>query len=284
MSFRVVATGRHPPAGAPPCDLLDPVSVAACIAATKPHLVVNAAGSASVGRSWEHPDESFALNAAGVLNLLEALAREAPEAHLVCLSSADVYGDRPTAQLPLREDLAPLPITPYGAGKAAMEVLCGQYARGRGLRIAVVRAFNLIGPGQDPRFAVSGFARRLAAAEASGAASIELALGNPGAVRDFVDVRDGACALLEISRRQLSGTFNLCSGRGESMQGLVDRLAGLADVETTVCHDAGMLRPADPAALIGDPDALREATGFSAATPLSQSLADLIEWWRTREP
>ena len=97
-----------------------------------------------------------------------------------------------------------------------MEVVCGQYARARGLRLAVARVFNLIGPGQSPRFAVPGFARRIAAAERGGD-EVELALGNADAVRDFVDVRDGARALLELSRQELQGTYNLCSGQGATI-------------------------------------------------------------------
>jgi GDP-4-dehydro-6-deoxy-D-mannose reductase len=279
--LRVIPATRGGTELAPPCDLLDPASVAVCVAAVKPDLVVNAAGSASVGRSWERPGEAFAVNATGVLNLLEAVAGSAPAAHVLCMSSADVYGVREKGELPLREQLEPRPATPYGAGKAAMEVLCGQYARARGLRIAVARAFNLIGPGQSPRFAVPGFARRIAAAERTGEEA-ELALGNAAAVRDFSDVRDGARALLELSRRELTGTYNLCSGTGTTIAGLVEELARQARVPVSVRRDPGLERPADPPALVGDPGRLREATGHAAEIPLQRSLADLLEEWRAR--
>ena len=136
--------------------------------------------------------------------------------------------------------------------------------------IAVARAFNLIGPGQSSRFAVPGFARRIAAAERTGE-EVELALGNAAAVRDFSDVRDGARALLELSRRELTGTYNLCSGTGTTIAGLVEDGALVED-------DA----PPDPPALVGDPGRLREATGHAAEIPLQRSLADLLEEWRAR--
>jgi GDP-4-dehydro-6-deoxy-D-mannose reductase len=280
--LRVVAASHGLDGEAPLCDLLDPAAVAACVEAVAPDLVVNAAGAASVGRSWERPAETFAVNASGVLNLLEALARLAPAAHLLCISSADVYGVRGEGELPLAEDLEPRPVTPYGASKVAMEVLCDQYARSRGLRIGIARAFNLIGPGQSPQFAIPGFARRIVAAEREGEAEVELALGNGDAVRDFVDVREGAGALLELSRRELCGTYNLCSGRGATIAELVGELAAAARVPVTVRHDPGLERPADPPALVGDPRRLREASGFAAAIPLKQSLVDLLDGWRTR--
>ena len=280
--FHVAAAGRRPRAGASPCDLLDPVAVSACVEAVKPDLVVNAAGAASVGRSWKRPAETFAINATGVLNLLEAVVRWAPEAHVLCISSADVYGWRETEALPLREELEPLPITPYGASKAAMEMLCGQYARGHGLRIGVARAFNLIGPGQSGDFAVSGFARSVAEAELAGAPGVELTLGNSAAVRDFVDVRDAARGLLELSRQGLGGTHNLCSGTPLTIAELVEQISRSARLPLTVRRDPGLERPADPPALVGDPRRLREATGFVPEISLEQSLADLLDWWRAR--
>lgn len=278
--LRVVAPGREATADAPGCDLLDPASIGACLEATGPDLIVNAAGAASVGHSWERPAETFATNATGVLNLLEAVSGSAPEAHVLCISSADVYGIREEPELPLGEELAPRPVTPYGASKAAMEVVCDQYARGRGLRVAVARVFNLIGPGQAPGFAVPGFARRIAAAEREGGTEVLLKIGNGGAVRDFVDVGEGAQALLELSRRRLGGTYNLCSGRGVTIAELVGELAAAARVPVTVRHDPGLERPVDPPALVGDPGRLREATGFEAATPLARSLEGLLDEWR----
>jgi GDP-4-dehydro-6-deoxy-D-mannose reductase len=278
--FDVVPAGREPGAGALACDLLDPGAVSACLEAVRPGFVVNAAGAASVGRSWERPAETFAVNATGVLNLLEAVARQAPAAHVLCISSADVYGAPGAEALPLSEAVAPAPLTPYGAGKAAMEVLCGQYGRGRGLRVAVARAFNLVGPGQSPGFAIPSFARSVVEAERAGAPQVDLALGNPDAARDFVDVREAAGALAEIARRELNGTYNLCSGRGTTITELVETLATLSPLRVETHRDPTLVRPVDPPALVGDPRRLREATGFAAETPLVRSLADLLEGLR----
>jgi GDP-4-dehydro-6-deoxy-D-mannose reductase len=278
--LEVAAAGREARGAVPPCDLLDAAAVAACVEAVAPDLVVNAAGAASVGRSWERPGETFAANATGALNLLEAVARKAPGAHVLCLSSADVYGIRDEAELPLAESLEPRPVSPYGASKAAMEVVCDQYARARELRVAVVRTFNLIGPGQSSRFAIPSFARQIAAAERQGGEGLELTLGNGDAVRDFVDVRDGARGLLELSLRGLRGTYNLCSGRGATIADLATELSAAARVPVAVRRDPGLERPADPPALVGDPRRLREASGFAAEIPLARTLADLLDSWR----
>ncbi len=277
--LRVVAADRDGVDGTR-CDLLDPDSVAACVAEADPRLVINMAGAASVAKSWERPVEDFAVNATGALNLLEAVARNAPDAHVVCASSAEVYGEPGEDRLPFTEDLTMEPLTPYGAAKASMEVLCDQYARGRGLRVAVIRAFNQIGPGQSPAFAASGFARQIAAAEAAGAERVELAVGNLAGARDFTDVRDTARAFAEVARRELTGTFNLCSGRALRLEALVEEMSRATPLPVEIRPDPSLSRPVDPTVVYGSPARLHKAIGWAPEIPLSRTVADLLDWWR----
>lgn len=296
--LRVVGASRAAAGPVPACDLLDPAAVDRCLAAVRPDLVFNAAGSASVARSWERPAEVFAANATGVLNLLEAVARHAPAAHVTCLSSAAVYGEPGPERMPLGEEAPAVPVSPYGAGKAAMEAVCGQYARARGLPIAVVRAFSLIGPGQPAYSTASGLARQIAAAEReapgaeragagpvrgaadrAGRGTVALRLGNPGAARDTTDVRDAARALVAVATQRLLGTYNLCSGRAPTVAELAAGLAAASALEVTTRVDPSLARPADPPLLLGDPSRLA-AAGYAPQIPLERSLADLLAWWR----
>jgi GDP-4-dehydro-6-deoxy-D-mannose reductase len=264
----------------PRCDLLDPVSVKECVAAARPARVVNMAGAASVAASWEDPAGAFAVNATGVLHLLEAVARHAPEAHVLCASSAEVYGEPSEDRLPFAEDQPPAPITPYGESKVDMEAFCDRFAHDHGLKIAVIRAFNQIGPGQSPTFAASGFARQIAAAEAAGAERVDLAVGNLAAARDFTDVRDTARAFLDVSRRELTGTFNLCSGKATKLEDLVTEMAKATPLLVEIVPDPSLARAADPSTVYGDPARLREATGWEPRIPLARTVADLLDWWR----
>jgi GDP-4-dehydro-6-deoxy-D-mannose reductase len=278
----VVAAGRGD-GDALACDLLDPDSVAACVEAAAPDLVVNMAGAASVAAGWERWEETFAVNATGVLNLLGAVARTVPGAHVLCVSSAEVYGEAGEESLPFAEDLPLEPVTPYGASKAAMETVCDFYARGQGPRVAVVRAFSQIGPGQSPDFPVSGFARRIVSAERAGAEEVELAIGNLAAARDFTDVRDAARAFLEISRRELTGAFNLCTGRALKLEDLIEEMGRATPLPLRIVSDPSLRRPVDPNVVYGDPGRLREATGWQPRIPLSQTVTDLLGWWRSEQ-
>jgi GDP-4-dehydro-6-deoxy-D-mannose reductase len=278
--LRVVAASRLGDAETPPCDLLDRDSVDRCMQAVAPDLIVNAAGSPSVARSWEYPDEAHAINADGVRNLLEAAARSAPHAHLVCISSAAVYGRPGEEEMPLGEVAPVAPVSPYGEAKLAMEVFCREAESFGEPRIAVVRAFNLIGPGQPPFNAGSSLARQIAEAELAAQPVVELMLGNPEATRDLTDVRDAARALVELASKRVAGTFNLCSGQAHTVAELAALLATMTALEVETRTDPALARPSDPPLLLGDPSRLREATGFVPEIPLERSLDDLLGWWR----
>lgn len=278
--LRVLAAGRRP-GQLPACDLLDPAALAACIAAAAPDLIVNAAGDSSVARSWEQPAAAFAVNATGVRNLLAASAEKAPGAHLTCLSSAAVYGE-PAEQMPLAESAPAAPVSPYGEAKLAMEGFCAEYSRSAGLSLAVVRAFNLVGPGQPPFSAASGLARQIALAEHAGEAEVGLAVGNPEAARDSTDVRDAARLILELARRRLQGTYNLCSGRAPTVAEIATALGQLTPLRVSTRVDPALARPSDPPLLLGDPARLREATGLEPSISLATSLADTLDWWRSQ--
>jgi GDP-4-dehydro-6-deoxy-D-mannose reductase len=279
--FELIAAGHREAPGILACDLLEPDSIAACLAAAAPDAIVNLAGSASVAASWRDPGAAFAANALGALNLLEAVAEQRPGAHLTCVSSGEVYGEpRDEADLPFREERATAPVSPYGVSKEAMEALSGFYERSRGLRVALVRLFNQFGPGQSGTFAGPGFARQIALAEAEGREAVEVRVGNIDARRDFTDVRDTARAFAAISARQPTGVFNLCSGRAGSLRGLIDAMAEETPLAVGLVVDEELRRPTDQALVYGDPSKLAEEIGWQPQIPLRQTVADLLGWWR----
>ncbi|MGH3283034.1 MAG: NAD-dependent epimerase/dehydratase family protein, partial [Trebonia sp.] len=72
--------------------------------------VIHLAALPSVPRSIADPAASHAANATGTLNVLNA-AREAEARRVVIASSSSIYGA--ARELPKRESMRPLPISPY---------------------------------------------------------------------------------------------------------------------------------------------------------------------------
>ena len=99
-------------------------------------------------RSVQDPLTSSAVNVEGTLNVLLA-ARDEGVRRVVFASSSSIYGNQP--ELPLRESMAPDPISPYGVAKLAAERYCVSFARVYPFETVVLRYFNVFGPRQDPR-------------------------------------------------------------------------------------------------------------------------------------
>jgi GDP-4-dehydro-6-deoxy-D-mannose reductase len=199
------------------------------------------------------------------LHVLEAVRAEAPGATVVVVSSGEVYG--PPASLPVDESAPLSPRNPYAVSKAAADLLAGMYAD---LRVIRARAFNHAGPGQDPSYAISSFARQAA----QGATRI--VTGNPATRRDYTDVRDVVRAYRLLAERAEPGVYNVCSGRSASTEELV-RMLG-AEVEV----DPELLRPNEVMDLYGSSEKLRAATGWEPEIPLERTLRDALESWRRR--
>jgi GDP-4-dehydro-6-deoxy-D-mannose reductase len=258
-------------------DLLDADAVAAGIARLHPPAVYHCAGAAHVGRSWDSTEPTFAANVRGTHHLLSALERAGGCARVLVPSSALVYSG---ADEPLTESHPLGPSSPYGLSKLAQEMLAG---RSNGpLGVTIARAFNHLGPRQDPQFAASGFARRIADIE-RGICEPEISVGNLEARRDLTDVRDTVRAYTLILERGTPGRpYNVCSGRAITIRQLLDLLLARARVPVTVKVDPARYRPHDTPLLLGDPSRLRNELGWTAQIPLEHTLDDLLEYWRGR--
>src|SRR4051812_47501943 len=111
-------------------------------------LVYHLGALGSVPRSVQDPLTSSAVNVEGTLNVLLA-ARDEGVRRVVFSSSSSVYG--PQQELPVREALAPDPLSPYGVAKLAAERYCIAFSRVyESFESVVVRYFNVFGPRQSP--------------------------------------------------------------------------------------------------------------------------------------
>jgi GDP-4-dehydro-6-deoxy-D-mannose reductase len=257
-------------------DVLDGAALASAVESAQPDAVYHLAGFAHVGRSWEHPDEVFSVNALGTLQVLEAVRRAGGDARVLVVSSAEVYGRVTPSSLPITEDAPVRPVSPYAASKAAVEVLALQAFLGRGVPVVVARPFNHTGPGQPADFVVPAFAARIREAVRTGADVLRV--GNLTPRRDLTDVRDVVRAYrLLVERGEPGGVYNVCSGQDVAIEDLVRRmcaLAGVPDLRLEV--DPELLRPADVPVLRGDPARLVAATGWRPELPLDQTLRDVL--------
>lgn len=257
-------------------DVTSSESVREAVADSQPEWVVHLAGQASVGESFDAPLQTWGINATGTLRLLESLRQEAlPDTRVLLVSSAEVYGAVPATEQPIHEDRPLRPLSPYGASKAAAELLGVQASLAGFCRVVISRSFNHIGPGQDDRFVLASFARQLSAIR-RGEEEPVLRVGNLEVKRDFLDVRDVVRAYIRLLERgEPEQAYNVCSGRPVSLREIVDRLVALSGTQARVEVEADRVRAVDIPTLAGDPTRMH-ALGWQPEIPLDQTLSDLL--------
>jgi len=193
--------------------------------------VYHLAARVSVPESVRYPREYNAVNVGGTVSLLEAV-RDVGVRRLVLASSGAIYGDQPIQ--PLREDLTPLPLSPYAVSKLAAEQYVGLIGRLAGLETVCLRIFNAYGPGQQLPVAhppvIPHFLHQVL-----GQGSLVIH-GTGAQTRDFVYVDDVVDALVaaatapDVSQR----VINVGSGTETSVNDLVRQIEAITGYEAHV--------------------------------------------------
>ena len=262
-------------------DLRSKESILRALADFKPDVVYHLAGIAFVPQAEKDKDRALSVNLSGGMNLFEAVEETVPESRVVVVSSSEVYGKAVSARMPLNEDTPVRPANFYAFTKATLES-AAFLAASRGLNIVVLRPFNHIGPGQSDLYVTSAFAHQVAKAECGRNPPV-IKVGNLEAVRDFTDVEDMMKAYLLAGRHPLKrDLYNLCASRGVKIKEVLNLLLDMAKVKIRVELDETRLRPSDVPEIIGDCARFSLETGWQAAISLRESLARILDHWRTR--
>lgn len=265
-------------------DLTDAAAVDAAVRLAPPSQVFHLAAISSVGQSQGAARATHEVNVTGTLNLAEALRKHAPGAGLVFASSGEVYGSAFLSGRPLAESAPMRPLNPYARSKLAAEFLLMDRLSDVSPVIAL-RLLNHIGPGQDERFAVPGFAAQIARIE-KGLVPPKLMVGNLAAERDFLAVDDVIEAYLDVLAlgRGEPGfsVYNVASGEPRSIASILERLTALSTAKFETVSDPARLRPAEIARTLCDASAFRKLTGWRPRRDLDAALKEILDWWRGR--
>lgn len=247
---------------------------------TKPEVIFHLAALSHVPTSLKEPMMTFSTNLMGTLNLYEAVRSLNLKARLLFISSSDVYGRVDPRDLPITEESLLLPLNPYSSSKACADLVSYQYALTYGLDIVRLRPFNHTGPRQSPQFVCSDFARQIATIEMNKMEPL-LKVGNLEVWRDFCDVRDVVRGYwLAVEKGEKGEVYNLCSGQERSIREILMELLSYSTIEVKVQEEKERFRPVDIPIVRGDPTKFQKATGWQREIPFSQTLRDLLHYWR----
>ncbi len=214
---------------------------------------------------------------------LIACAVRAGVKQFVFSSTAAVYGN--PAKVPISEDDAVAPMSPYGSSKLMTEIMLRDAGIAHGLDYVILRYFNVAGA--DPKLrtgqSTKGATHLIKVA-------VETALGKRArmavfgtdyptpdgtCIRDYIHVADlvrahsDALAYLRAGGR--SATLNCGYGHGFSVLEVIDTVKRVSGVDFPV--DRAGPRPGDPARIVAQSDRARELLGWQ---PQFDDLATIV--------
>ena len=163
--------------------------------------VFHLAAISNVDFAIKNPVKTYDVNVRGTLNILEEVRKTSVE-KLIYISSSHVYGV--PQYIPIDEKHPIAPREPYSASKAAAENIINAYSSTYYVNTAIVRPFNIYGPGQDESFLIPSLIK-----QASKSNVIEV--GNLEPTRDFTYITDVIGGFLKIAESGL-GVYNIGSG------------------------------------------------------------------------
>ncbi len=260
-------------------DILNTSLLGKYLHSVQPDTVYHLAAISFLPEADLSPGHALQINIMGTVSILDALKQYSPSAKILLVGSSKEYSDDINSEQ-VSETVHPSPTNFYGISKYAAELIGQQYHRQYGLDVRCTRSFNHTGPAQSPRFVCSDWAKQVASIEL-GLTNATISVGNLDSVIDFTDVRDVVAAYYSILENGVGGrVYNVCSGKGISLQWILNSLISKSTKEIAIKYDEKKLRSHKTnTIMLGDNSLLRNETGWQALIPFEKTLDDLYDYW-----
>jgi dTDP-glucose 4,6-dehydratase/UDP-glucose 4-epimerase len=232
-------------------------------------ICINASGSAHVGFSFEKPDIDFELNVMNVHKLLVAIRTYNPLCKFINFSSAAVYGN--PESLPIKEEAAKNPLSPYGFHKLQSEFLLKEYHRFFNIATCNLRIFSAYGPGLRKQLFWDLFQK------SKQQENIKL-FGTGEESRDFIYIDDLLEALQYIiNQAPFDGeSYNIASGKEIKIKEVAETF--FTKLNPNLRYQfSGEQKIGDPDNWVADISKLK-ALGFKPKHSLSSGLEETVQW------
>jgi nucleoside-diphosphate-sugar epimerase len=213
-------------------DITDPASIKDIF--TDIDTVFHLAAISNVPKAVKTPTLALNTNTNGTINVLEG-SRLSDVKKFVYVSTAHVYGV--PQYLPVDESHPIVPREPYAASKIASEMIVKAYGNAYRIEFAIIRPFNVFGPGQDVSFLIPGVIEQALRDHV-------IKVGNIEPTRDFLYVRDCVDGFLAIGDRGRD-VYNIGSGREVRIADVIVKIRDMIDTSIPIVSDDDRKRSGD---------------------------------------
>ena len=240
--------------------------------------ILHLAGQVAVTTSLVDPITDFEVNAAGTLNLLEAVRLHNPQAPFLFASTNKVYGKLDRNYVACKE-IQPIDFhSPYGCSKGAADQYVRDYARCFNMNTVVLRQSCIYGAhqyGTEDQGWVAHFVHSILKDRPL------TIYGDGTQVRDLLDARD-LCALYATVIDNIDKTrgeiFNVGGGpvNQRNLLEVIDQIGELTNHKPKFTF-AGW-REGDQTYYVSDINKAKAHLGWEPQIPFDRGLKDLIAW------
>lgn len=237
----------------------------------KPDIVDHHAAQIDVRRSVENPAFDAHVNIIGTLNLLELSIKHQIKRFIFASTGGAIYGE--PVDLPADENTPPVPISPYGTSKYAVEKYLGYYRAVYGFDYVALRYANVYGPRQNPHGeagVVAIFCDKILSRKPC------LIFGDGNQTRDYVFVEDVAKANI-MSVNAPVGSYNIGTEIETSVNDLVTALRKVSGNEFKVEYAPPRLGEVQRISL--DITLAKQIFGWSPNVSLDDGIGQTWKWF-----
>lgn len=256
-------------------DLLDLGGLCRTMRDVRPDEVYNLAAQSFVKTSWDQPALTSQVTGSGVVNMLEALRLEVPEARFYQASSSEMYG---LIQEPAQSENTPFyPRSPYAVAKLMGHWMTVNYRESFGLYACSGILFNHESPLRGLEFVTRKVTDAVARIKLG--LSTDLLIGNTSAMRDWGHARDYVEAMWLMLQQDKPDDYVVATGRTVSVKEMIDVAfshVGL-NADDYVRTDPRFMRPAEVDVLLGDSSKARSQLGWTPNTSMEEMIAEMVD-------
>lgn len=236
---------------------------------------INCSGAASVPDSLQHPLRDFTLNTLNVVKILEAIRKNAPNCRFINLSSAAVYGN--PIHLPVSENDAVNPVSPYGRHKWYAEEVCKEYYVHFGIACASLRIFSAYGPGLKKQLLWDIVQKTK---DSSGAINL---FGTGEETRDFIYVEDivSLIHIIMLKSEFTASVYNIANGQQIAIKDLAFMLLQNLDFQGKAVF-SGDVRKGDPVNWQADISVIKDL-GYVPKYTIEDGINNYVQWIKETE-
>jgi len=235
--------------------------------------VVHLAADTRVLDSIADPVKNFDVNVVGTLNVLNAVRENKVPILVNASTGGAILGEVPS---PVHEDMAPEPLSPYGASKLSVEAYCSAYTRSYGIRASSLRFSNVYGPRSFHKGSVvAAFFKNILAGE-----SLNV-YGDGSQVRDYVFVEDICTAIVNALELEIVSFYQLGTGIPTTVNQLIDFMREIVEDDSKINVKYHDFRAGEIHTTYCDISKAHKNLNYSPSMDLKQGLKITWNWFKS---